>query len=387
MGDLGSGVRGVRRIGNRGRGLVVRVGVASVAAGSAGLTLALSLCAGMMLGRGPAHVAVRVQAPGMSSAPTARVASASNTTFDSRWTTGNSSATPTTTASVSSSFDNRFSSASPAPRTRSLQPSLSFRDRFASAIASAPSPVQVALASVAPIIQPAPAAAPAPAPHTARRALGARVAPSKREERPAAATYRVASIGDAPIRTAYATPDAANRDPALDDSLLRKMTPHDPAPKDAGPHADMSHTAIYDITAHMVYLPSGRRLEAHSGLGEHMDDLGAVNQRSVGPTPPGIYDLTMRERSFHGVDAIRLNPVDNGQMHGRDGILAHPYMLGPNGQSNGCVSLKDYNEFLAAFRRGEFNRMVVVERLDETPAGQTATGWIAEKIRGLFSRS
>ena len=192
---------------------------------------------------------------------------------------------------------------------------------------------------------------------------------------------------DTPIRTAYASADSANRDAAIDDSLLNKMTPRDPAPQDSGTNPDMSHTAIYDITGHVVYLPNGRRLEAHSGLGEHMDDLGSVSLRDLGPTPPGVYDLTMREASFHGIDAIRLNPVDDGKMHGRDGILAHPYMLGANGQSNGCLSLKDYDAFLAAFRRGEFNRLVVVERLDDAPGGQTATGWIADKLRRLFGRS
>jgi hypothetical protein len=35
-------------------------------------------------------------------------------------------------------------------------------------------------------------------------------------------------------------------------------------------------------------------------------------------------------------------------MFGRDGLLAHPYMLGPNGQSNGCVSFSDYPAFLDA---------------------------------------
>ena len=161
------------------------------------------------------------------------------------------------------------------------------------------------------------------------------------------------------------------------------MTPRD----DAATNPDMSHTAIYDIAGHIVYLPNGRRLEAHSGLGDHMDDLGSVSLRSLGPTPPGVYDLTMREARFHGIDAIRLNPVDDGKMYGRAGILAHPYMLGPNGQSNGCVSLKDYDEFLAAFRRGEFNRLLVVERLNDAPGGQTAIGWIANKLRGLFGRS
>jgi Protein of unknown function (DUF2778) len=72
-----------------------------------------------------------------------------------------------------------------------------------------------------------------------------------------------------------------------------------------------------------------------------------------GATPPNVYNLTLRERLFHGVRAIRLNPVDGSRMYGRAGILAHPYMLGANGQSNGCVSLNDYPEFLNAFLRGK----------------------------------
>src|SRR5262249_22769831 len=163
------------------------------------------------------------------------------------------------------------------------------------------------------------------APHAAARALAARVAPKRQQ--PAAGTYQVASIRDTPIRTAYASSDTA-RDAAIDDSLLKKMTPRDPAPKDTAKDPDMSRTAIYDITAHVVYLPNGTRLEAHSGLGDRMDDLSAVAQRSVGPTPPGIYDLTMRESRFHGIEAIRLNPVDNGKMDGRPGSLANPYMPG-----------------------------------------------------------
>jgi len=31
-------------------------------------------------------------------------------------------------------------------------------------------------------------------------------------------------------------------------------------------------TAVYDISAKMVYLPDGTRLEAHSGLGSKLDD-------------------------------------------------------------------------------------------------------------------
>jgi hypothetical protein len=38
-------------------------------------------------------------------------------------------------------------------------------------------------------------------------------------------------------------------------------------------------------------------------------------------------------------------------------------MLGKRGDSNGCVSIKDYRRFLAAFKRGEVTQLVVVARL------------------------
>ena len=120
---------------------------------------------------------------------------------------------------------------------------------------------------------------------------------------------------------------------------------------------------MYDIVAKTVYLPNGAKLEAHSGLGDKMDDPRHSKLRMRGPTPPNVYDLTLREKLFHGVRAIRLNPVDRDKMHGRDGMLAHTYMLGPNGQSNGCVSFKNYDKFLQAFLKGEVDRLVVVGEL------------------------
>jgi len=131
-------------------------------------------------------------------------------------------------------------------------------------------------------------------------------------------------------------------------------------------------TAVYDISARTVYMPNGQRLEAHSGLGEKMDDPRYIHVRMRGATPPNVYNLTMREKLFHGVRAIRLNPVDEGKMFGRDGMLAHTYMLGPNGQSNGCVSFKDYDKFLRAFLDGEVDRLVVVTHLNGAPPSHVA---------------
>lgn len=119
--------------------------------------------------------------------------------------------------------------------------------------------------------------------------------------------------------------------------------------------------AVYDIDARVVTLPNGERLEAHSGYGENLDDPRTVHLRMRGATPPGTYDLTERENLFHGVRALRLNPVGgSGAVHGRAGLLAHTFMLGPRGDSNGCVSFRDYDRFLQAYLRGDVRRLVVV---------------------------
>jgi Protein of unknown function (DUF2778) len=156
----------------------------------------------------------------------------------------------------------------------------------------------------------------------------------------------------------------------------------DPASSEPSPR-----TAIYDISARVVYLPNGEKLEAHSGLGEHMDDPRTVGLKNRGVTPPNVYELSLRERPFHGVRAIRLTPVDPDKMLGRDGMLAHSYLLGPSGQSNGCVSINDYPRFLNAFLNGEIDRLVVVERLADPPLPNFGIGWLAERFKALFKSS
>ena len=170
----------------------------------------------------------------------------------------------------------------------------------------------------------------------------------------------------------------------LADASKKRLRTADLSTDSSSPPDVDGHTAIYDIAAHTVYLPDGRRLEAHSGLGGFMDDARHVNVKDRGATPPNVYDLALRERSFHGVRAIRLIPVDGDKMFGRDGMLAHSYMLGPNGQSNGCVSFDDYPAFLNAFLKGEVHRLVVVEHLATVPDSKTASRWIPEAIKDLF---
>jgi hypothetical protein len=89
-----------------------------------------------------------------------------------------------------------------------------------------------------------------------------------------------------------------------------------------------------------------------------------VSERDRGAIPPHLYELTPREGLFHGVQALRLNPIGDGDHFDRDGLLAHSYMLGPKGDSNGCVSFKDYDAFLRAYQNGQVKRLAVVGRLD-----------------------
>ena len=124
-------------------------------------------------------------------------------------------------------------------------------------------------------------------------------------------------------------------------------------------------TAVYDISAHAVFMPNGTRLEAHSGMGNLMDDPEHVNERMVGATPPTVYDLRPREKLFHGVAALRMIPQDSNATLGRSGLLTHSYMLGPRGDSNGCVSIRNYDAFLKSFKDGDINRMVVVPSLNQ----------------------
>jgi hypothetical protein len=192
---------------------------------------------------------------------------------------------------------------------------------------------------------------------------------------------RLASASETSLALAYAPADSAK---SLD---LRSLIGLGSKDSDSPSDVDTSRTAIYDITSRTVYLPNGRRLEAHSGLGSHLDNPRYVSMKSTGPTPPNVYDLKMRESLFHGVRAIRLIPQDESKMYGRDGILAHSYMLGPNGQSNGCLSFSDYQAFLDAFMRGEVTRLVVVERLADLPSRRTASDWLSNTLKDLFRPS
>ncbi len=191
-------------------------------------------------------------------------------------------------------------------------------------------------------------------------------------QRPAAAPQIQATREIVRAPSGQATPEITGSIPPQTASLPGSPLQRLVAPQAAHAESPLlasvdNRTAIYDIEAHVVYLPNGDRMEAHSGLGQWLDDPHHVNIKARGATPPNVYDLVMRDGLFHGVEALRLNPVGDTSMYGRDGILAHPYMLGPSGQSFGCVSFRDYEQFLRAFKRGEVDRIVVVPHLDAKP--------------------
>ncbi|CAM5768731.1 DUF2778 domain-containing protein [Bosea minatitlanensis] len=223
--------------------------------------------------------------------------------------------------------------------------------------------------------------APLPVPRPSELALPpAEAQPPRLAQQPAASSRRSRTAATAPAPTpgdnrnffeklfgvqkqqpagpalAYAAP----QDDIVDRGRVTRMSPSLGTP----PRTAEAGTAIYDISARLVYLPNGERLEAHSGLGEMMDDPRYAHVRMKGVTPPHTYTLTEREALFHGVRAIRLNPVGgSGAIHGRAGLLAHSYLLGPRGDSNGCISFKEYDRFLQAYLRGEVKRIVVVASL------------------------
>lgn len=155
---------------------------------------------------------------------------------------------------------------------------------------------------------------------------------------------------------AYASADA---------SVTASIAPKEQNPMLGGAPPYERDTAVYDITAKTVYLPDGTKLEAHSGLGSNLDDPRSSKVRMRGVTPPHIYTLKPREALFHGVPALRLTPIGGeSAIYGRDGLLAHTFMLGPNGDSNGCVSFKDYYAFLDAYRNKGIRKLAVLARVD-----------------------
>jgi Protein of unknown function (DUF2778) len=299
-----------------------------------------------------------------------------------------------------------------APATVPSAPLLSFDERFAAAAPQGVAPRQVQqpkpqdeaakLAEAAPRIE-TPMLAEAPRPQAGPLKLT--VAPKPKEVSPPRAPVQVAAAPPVPPRSPETTNQvisvrdmaqrakaavlsiAANdkptmveklwgKEPARGSSLLSyasadaSVTGSIPDttsqnPMYGGKPPYDKQTAVYDIAAKTVYLPDGSKLEAHSGLGAKIDDVRFAHVRMQGVTPPHIYELKPREALFHGVPALRLTPIGGqDKIFNRDGLLAHTYMLGNRGDSNGCVSFKDYYAFLNAYRNQGIRRLAVLAKVE-----------------------
>jgi hypothetical protein len=288
---------------------------------------------------------------------------------------------PLTVASVAGlDFNDRFGAAAPqsvepapqveAPKLASVSAPIEARKpadapRLASVSVEASRPKAFALQPAATKVA---SLAPAPDSAEAKPAKGAGASVKDMAQRAKAAVMSIASGGRPSMvdRLWGKEPSHgsllsyASADVSATGSLPREQNPMlgGSAPYDRS-------TAVYDISARKVYLPDGTVLEAHSGLGAKLDDVRFAHVRMQGVTPPHIYELTPREALFHGVPALRLTPVGGeDKIFGRSGLLAHTYMLGPNGDSNGCVSFKDYYAFLDAYRNRGIKRLAVVARVE-----------------------
>ena len=297
-------------------------------------------------------------------------------------------------------------------RAETMSPSIMFNERFAAAEAQgiAPAPVETvkiaeasppnatAVSVAKPVEMPKFAEAPkkidtpklAEAPKS-KGAAPAQIAmnvptPKQPDDKPAAKSAG-ASVRDMAQRAKAAVMSIASNDkPSMVEKLWGKQSSHGSLLSYASADASVTgslpdtlsqnpmlggsppydkQTAVYDISAKMVYLPDGTKLEAHSGLGSKLDDPRSSSIKMMGVTPPHIYELTPREALFHGVPALRLNPVGGeGKIFNRVGLLAHTFMLGPNGDSNGFVSFKDYYAFLRAYREQGIKRLAVLAKVE-----------------------
>ena len=262
----------------------------------------------------------------------------------------------------------------PAPlmRLASLEAPSSTSLPAESAPAPAPESAASAESDAAPVpipVPPLPRARPA---EVVRAALAAS-APSRPAVSPAHPESFAPGAPPPRPRTAlaYAAPELESRSDAPND-FFSNLLGRSEAARLPG---RASGIAVYDIASATVRLPSGEKLEAHSGLGHRQDNPAYVREKNRGPTPPNIYDLRMREARFHGAEAIRLLPRDQRKVFNRDGLLAHPYMYvggGDRSQSNGCVVFKNYGRFLRAFKAGEITKLVVVSSMAELPTYMSA---------------
>ncbi len=300
----------------------------------------------------------------------------------------------TPAAMISTAFSDLPQATASVPKneTAAAVPSVMFNERFAAASADGVPSASAAgpqLASVAPSLDVAPPAQPAKKASASASVQIAMATPTTKSVE-AKAVERVSgksgnSIRDMAQRAKAAVMSIGQQKPSMveklwgkepshgsllayasaDVSVTGNIAPAEQNPMFGGKPPYDKETAVYIIGNKTVYLPDGTQLEAHSGLGSKMDDVRYAHVRMQGVTPPHIYTLKPREALFHGVPALRLTPIGGqDKIFNRDGLLAHTYLLGGTGQSNGCVSFKDYYAFLDAYKNKGIRKLAVIAKLD-----------------------
>ena len=123
------------------------------------------------------------------------------------------------------------------------------------------------------------------------------------------------------------------------------------------------YTAVYDLSAHTVYLPNGTKLEAHSGLGDRLDDPNHVNERMRGATPPHLYE-TRAAGGFVPRRAGLASKSHRRRRYFRPRRSTRPHLYaGPELGIPTAACRSRTTTDLRAYQNGEIRKLAVVARL------------------------
>ena len=209
------------------------------------------------------------------------------------------------------------------------------------------------------------------------------------------AELRLSAIQTAP-QAALRRPVAANTTsavaPAVSDnrSLIEKMFDQRPAsgPQASGPALAYAvpeggvtgiarsvisggqsgynrRTAIYDISAHTVYLPNGATAGGAFGSRRRDRTIRASCMKECAGRRHQMFTSLLRANSFFmGFKRCVSNPSARAIFSDAPDFWRILICSCANGASNGCVSFKNYDAFLQAYQNGEIKHLAVVAHLD-----------------------
>ena len=117
------------------------------------------------------------------------------------------------------------------------------------------------------------------------------------------------------------------------------------------------------LRPHRSICPTARGSRRIPASGRRATIPRKVNERMRGPTPPATYALSPREDSVPRRRRPAADPDRQQRLSAAPACSPIPTCWGRTATSNGCVSFRDYDAFLRAFRSGEITKLVVVSRL------------------------